>query len=107
LIHPDVIEPKLGFERQFVSAVRGFSWFGTMNDFGRFWEARNAVQVASEWQGGKLVVRLDAPTPIEGLTLTPPSGLHPVSGQPLVREAREQSVVLGKVAGSATVEFTR
>lgn len=107
LIHPDVVEPKLGFERQFVAGVRDFSWFGTLNDFGSWWAARNAVEISSERRGGRLVVRLTAPSPIEGLALAPPAGMHPVAGQPLVRGASEQWVVLGRLEGAATVEFTR
>jgi len=107
LIHPDVVEPKLGFEKQFVEGVRAFSWFGTLDELGRWWSARDSMRVASEWRGGKLAVRLEAPYPIDGLTLAPPAGMHPVPGQALVRGASERSTVLGRLEGAATVEFVR
>jgi peptidoglycan/xylan/chitin deacetylase (PgdA/CDA1 family) len=107
LIHPDTVEPKLGFEKDFVANVKDFSWFGTISEFGRWWAARNALLVDSAWEGGKLIVRIRGPMPIEGLTLTPPAGLRAEPGQRLVKETNDQSVVLGKIEGSAEVVFVR
>jgi len=107
LIHPDVVEPKLGFEKKFVAGIRDFSWFGTMSDYGRWWEARNEVQIDSHWQDGKLIAHIDAPAPIEGLTLTPPAGMVPAAGQPLVKISGEHAVVLGELSGRVDVVFVR
>jgi hypothetical protein len=105
LIHPDVIEPKLGFEKQFVAGVKDFAWFGTIADFGHWWEARNDVRLGSRWQDDKLVVRIDAPRAIAGLTLTPPAGMQAAPGQSLVAASTGQSVTLARIAGTVEITF--
>ena len=107
MIHPDVVEPKLGFEKQFVAGVKDFSWFGTMEEFGDWWAARNAVKISSRWQGGNLILHIDALKAIEGLTITPPAGVSAVPRQAIVKHADGQSVVLGKLSGGADIVFRR
>jgi len=106
LIHPDVVEPKLGFEKKFVASTKDFSWFGTIEDFGSWWTARDAVQIDSHWLDGKLIVHITSQLPIDGLTLTPPSGLHPSGEQPIIKAADSHNVVLGKLKGTVDIDFT-
>ncbi len=105
LIHPDIRGHKLAFEDRFIAAVKPFSWFGTLADYGRWWAARNAVELDPAWQDGRLVLRLSAPPPLDGLTLEVPAGLRldPARPQPPGAELRGDRLLLGRLAGAATV----
>ncbi len=56
LIHPDVVQPKLGFEARLIAAWRGRAWMGSLRDFGAWWAARDALDVDVAQQGGKWVL---------------------------------------------------
>ncbi len=75
LIHPDILGQKLEFERKFVDAVREGSWFGTLADFGAWWQARDSVEVDVISDGGTQKVHLVAKLPIKDLTLNIPRHL--------------------------------
>jgi hypothetical protein len=109
LIHPDILGHKLAFEREFIAAVKGFSWFGALGDYGEWWSARDQVQVDSEWQGDRLVVRLFAPKPLKGLTLEIPSGLRldPQNRQQTGAEMIGDRLLLGELEGMSVVSLIR
>lgn len=109
LIHPDILGHKLAFEREFIEAVREFSWFGSLGDYGAWWRARNEVQVDSQWQDDRLIVRLFSPKPLEGLTLEIPSGLRlgPQQGQQTGAEMIGGRVLLGPLQGLSVVSLMR
>ena len=109
LIHPDILGHKLAFERGFIEAVKDFSWFGALGDYGAWWSARNEVQVDAEWQGDRLMVRLFAPKPLKGLTLEIPSGLRlgPQHSQQTGAEMIGGRLVLGELEGTSVVSLVR
>jgi len=109
LIHPDILGHKLAFEREFIKAVKDFSWFGTLDDYGEWWSARNDVQVDSEWQDDRLLVRLFAPKPLKGLTLEIPSGLRldPQHGQQIGAQMIGDRLLLGQLQGMSVVSLIR
>ncbi len=74
LIHPNILDHKLAFEKGFVEGVRPSAWFGSVKEFGRWWAARNRVQldVAQGGRGG--TVTITTPEPVAGLTLEVPGG---------------------------------
>lgn len=72
LIHPNVLGPKLEFERGFYAALKARAWFGSMGEFGRFWAARNGASVDVKREGAQRTVTLVLPTRIDGLTLSVP-----------------------------------
>lgn len=37
LIHPNILDHKLGFEKGFVEGVRPYAWFGSVSQFGQWW----------------------------------------------------------------------
>ena len=82
LIHSNVVEPKLGFERGFVAGVKDRAWFGTADEFGRFWAARNAAGVDVARSGEQRVVTVTLPAAIDGLTVSTPAGWHFVRVEP-------------------------
>lgn len=74
LIHPDILDHKLDFERGFVEAVKDYSWFGSMREFGDWWSARNGIEMDVEHEGQ--LVKLTLPRKIKGLTLSVPAGMR-------------------------------
>jgi hypothetical protein len=82
LIHSNVVEPKLGFERGFVAGVKDRAWFGTADEFGRFWAARNAAGVDVARSGEQRVVTVTLPAAIDGLTVSTPARWHFVRVEP-------------------------
>jgi hypothetical protein len=74
LIHPNILDHKLEFEKRFVETVKSFAWFGSISQFGQWWSARNdmAVDVSREEDG--YVVTLQVPKPMVGLTVQVPGG---------------------------------
>jgi hypothetical protein len=109
LIHPDIVGPKLAFERGFVEAVKDFSWFGAVGDYGTWWSARNDVQIDAEWQGERLIIQLFAPKPVKGITLEVPSGLQldPQHRQSIGAKMIGDRVLLGQLQGMFVIRLVR
>lgn len=80
LIHTDVLDHKFEFERGFVAAVKPYSWFGSLREFGDWWSARNRVELDLDDNGR--TISLTLPDSIDGLTLSIPFGLQLVSTEP-------------------------
>jgi hypothetical protein len=72
LIHTDVAGAKLEFEKNLVEAVQEMSWIGSIDDFGKWWEARNSVSVDVVSSGRGKTVELNAPMELEGLAVQVP-----------------------------------
>lgn len=70
---PDPASAWLGFERRFCTAVKGRAWFGTVDEFGRFWAARNAAGVDVTRNGEQRIVTVTLPAAVDGLTLSTPA----------------------------------
>lgn len=108
LIHPNIVGHKLRFERELVDALRARAWFGTVSEFGQWWNARDAVEVdlmpavatADALPAAALRLHLHAPLPLSGLTLQLPAGRCPLP-TPLLRSCQDGKAVLGPLAGDA------
>ena len=74
LIHPNVLDHKLEFEKRFVEGVKPLAWFGSISELGQWWSARNEVALDISREGDTLVVMLQIPTSMEGLTVEVPPG---------------------------------
>lgn len=72
LIHPDVIDYKLKFEKEFIEGVKPISWLGSMSDFGDFWSARNKISLDITEDSNTKQINMHIPEPIYGITLTLP-----------------------------------
>jgi hypothetical protein len=104
LIHPNILDHKLDFEKQFYEAVKDWAWFGSMREFGDWWSARNALRVEVTAIGGRMMVSIDAPQRITGATLEVPGGwtLSPQAG---VRQDG-RTIMLEVVEGKRVLPFT-
>lgn len=74
LIHPNILDHKLVFEKGFVEGVRPYAWFGSVREFGRWWAARNQVEVDVTRDPTGMQVRMTVPQPMTGLTIEVPEG---------------------------------
>ncbi len=106
LIHSNVVEPKLSFERGFVAGVKARAWFGTVDEFGRFWGARNAAGVDVTRSGGQRVVTVTLPATVEGLTVSTPAWWRFVGVEPAgVVAAGPGKVTLGPAVNRVRLVF--
>ena len=103
LIHTDVTDHKLSFERGLVDALRQRAWFGTLREFGEFWSARDRATVDVVRTGTQLQVALAAPVPVSGLSLRVPAGYRVVSAVPreLSFAQNANQVVIDRLSGDA------
>lgn len=69
LIHPNITDEKLEFLRDIIPALEPFSWFGTLRQYGVWWEMRDQVSVDSRRSGDKVTLTITCPVEMRGLTL--------------------------------------
>lgn len=74
LIHPNMLGHKLAFEARLIEALAARAWIGAVEDFGRWWEARDHVEVDVLESPGGIRLAVTAPKPIDGLVLALPPG---------------------------------
>lgn len=109
LIHPNILDDKLEFARGIIQALKPDAWFGAVEDMGRWWSARDAVEIDVEARGDAAVVRLQAPQPIQDLAIEVPAGWtasRGVQGGPAFREIA-RGIVLDRLEGTAEITFRR
>jgi len=80
LLHPNEVDHKYRFLEQILPRLKPFAWFGTMNQYGSWWAARDKVEVDVLAQRGQIVLNVQAQEPIKDLVFELPTGLRPVSG---------------------------
>ena len=105
LIHPDIIDHKLEFEKRLVESLHQRAWFGSIREFGEFWAARDHVSVDIEHKDSQTRVSLNAPVQVAGLTLHLPVGYRVVSVEPreLTFTQIGAQVVIDKLSADATL----
>ncbi|MCH8543459.1 MAG: polysaccharide deacetylase family protein [Alcanivorax sp.] len=103
LVHPDVLDHKYRFLAQMIPALKGRAWFGTLREFGDWWRARDAVTVDMQRAGQQVLMRVNVPHVLDGLTLTLPSGLTPVAGLPVGAVVRNGQLLLPRVEGELRI----
>lgn len=108
LIHPNILDHKLAFEKGFVEGVRPYAWFGSVGEFGRWWAARNRVEVDVARDPTALRVTLQVPASMAGLTLEVPTGWEVARSGNSLRGMEQQGrvVTFPEVQGTHRVLFT-
>ena len=107
LIHPNILDHKLEFEKRFVEGVKPFAWFGSLSEFGRWWTARNDVSVDVDGQGNTHVLTLHIPTRMSGLTVeVPASWILDGRRAPSSAAQEGRTVTLHEAYGTTTLEFS-
>ena len=107
LIHPNILGHKFEFEKNFVAAVKEFSWFSSVSQFGDWWAARNKVEADVAADGRWRIVSLEIPVPLAGLTLRVPKSwtLTKDRRHTVVASQEAGAVVLREVEGSVKLVF--
>ncbi len=109
LIHPNILDHKLAFEKGFVKGVRPYAWFGSVGELGRWWAARNQVEIDVARDSATMRVTTIAPQPVAGLTIEVPKGwrLTLSSSFPKGTKQRRTIVTFSALQGTQTFQFTR
>ena len=103
LIHPNVLEEKMTFEQGLVNALKDKAWFGSLGEYGRWWEARDAAEADVFVQGQLRQVRLRLPQAVEELPLEVPADWTLQSGPGRIQGGQ---VLISAPAGEAVLTFT-
>ena len=109
LIHPNVLGYKLDFERRFIKHFKGKVWFATYAQFGDWWRARDAVQLDLSSAGNLQRLHINAPLPIDGLTLALAPDTQVESSIPAgaVRSQSGTHLVLARISGVVTLTLSK
>ena len=83
LIHPNVTAEKFAYERDLADSLKSYAWFGSVDQFGEWWAARDHVSVdAAPVDDSTTRLTIDPQMPIRSLAIQVPAGwtLTSVSG---------------------------
>ncbi len=107
LIHPDILDHKLEFQKGLVEALKGRAWFGSLREFGNWWTARDQIVWRIERAGTRRSLVLDLPQPISGLALHVPESYRLVKAEPQTVEVQavNHALVVKQASGRITLEF--
>lgn len=72
LTHPNITDHKLRFVETIADRWRGRAWMGTMEAFGEWWSARDALETDVIAQDGRWVLRAQTETGVQDVTVTLP-----------------------------------
>jgi len=107
LIHPNILDHKLDFQKRLVSALKDKAWFGTVREFGDWWTARDLISWEVEQDGNRRRLLLDAPQAIEELPLLLPRHYRLLRAEPEVATSSPspQVLILERLSGRLMLEF--
>lgn len=106
LTHPDVLDGKLRFLEEIIPAIEPFAWFGTLEQYGAWWAARDALEIDLVREGETLVVSIDAPAAVNGVTVTLPESWTPSGALPEGTTYSDGKLLLGPMKGDNEIRFT-
>lgn len=107
LIHPNILDHKLDFQKRLVAALKDRAWFGSLRDFGNWWVARDQMTWHVERNGTRRTLLLDAPQPVNDLPLQLPKHYRLVKTTPetVTTPAGNQTLLVKKASGRLLLEF--
>ena len=104
LIHTETTGDKLEFQRQLVDAIAGISHFSTVDDFGDWWAARDALEFDVITTGANRQLRLSSNQMLRGLTLELPAGWRYAGGLDGSRQV-DNRLVLAPFTGDVSLQI--
>jgi len=105
LIHAETTGEKLEFVQEYIDRFSDTAWFGTVSDFGDWWQVRdNTSYRIDTLSDSEKVIHLDVADEITGLTLELPEGWTYTSGIPDSSQ-RGNRLSLGMISDNATAVF--
>ena len=107
LVHPNILGHKLDFVRGFTKALQSSAWFGSVEDFGSWWAARDDVDLDVSRDGDTVTVQLATRSAVHDLTIEIPShwSLQKPNVAALELKERPGAVTIGTLQGNATLSF--
>jgi len=72
LIHPDILDHKLAFERALIAAWKDRAWMPDLDQFGTWWRARDQADLDLQDGPSGPLLSIDAPSPLENLAVLLP-----------------------------------
>ncbi len=113
LIHPNVIDEKLSFQRNLITAIKPYSWFGSLREFGDWWSARDKIEwdmaeKTSSADSAQTVV-LNIPVRIDGLAITLPNDARLLSVEPATIKTTQsgRSLIIERAEGTVTLRLSK
>jgi len=109
LIHPNITDKKLSFEEDYIKAFKGKAWFGTIGDFGQWWEARDNIELDVSNDGNVLTIDLSIPKKIRGFNIDVPVGYNLVGVSPNTYDTRlsDGNLLFTEVQGNVRIVYSR
>jgi hypothetical protein len=106
LVHTDSVDHKLDFTRSFIAEFKDTAWFGTVGDYGQWWQARESVELDVQSSGTPQQRRilLTANGSIAGLTLLLPAGWR-YSGGVDGSSQNGDRLIVGEFADNAVINI--
>jgi len=102
LIHTETTGEKLEFVQEYIDRFSDTAWFGTVSDFGDWWQVRdNTSYRIDTLSDSEKVIHLDVADEITGLTLELPEGWTYTRGIPGSSQ-RGNRLSLGMISDNAT-----
>lgn len=107
LIHPDILDHKLEFQKGFVKAMKPYAWFGSVRQFGDWWSARDRVDIDVVLKENEYHVMLNIPASVNGLVVNVPEVWRLTRTVPdNIRVVQNQNdVILENVKGKIEIVF--
>lgn len=107
LIHPDVLDHKFEFQKQFTEAFKEDAWFPSLIEYGSWWTARQAIEVDVKDLGQRKQVVIESPRPIQGLNLAIPEGWKFIGSNPSTLQVSQgnKDCVINELAGHVELLF--
>ena len=107
LIHPNVLDHKLDFQKRLVAALKNRAWFGSLRDFGAWWTARDQITWQVQYEGRRRTLLLESPQPISDLVLQLPKHYRLVKTTPetVTTPSAGSSLLISKITGPLKLEF--
>lgn len=106
LIHTDVLDHKLAFEKGFVAEFKDRAWFGTVAGFGQWWTVRDsAILLVESVDEQSRRVQITTHGEIDGLSIRVPSNWT-YSGGLEGSQQQDDVLVLGAFVGHTQLLFS-
>lgn len=107
LIHPNVLDHKLDFQKRLVAALKNRAWFGSLRDFGAWWTARDQITWQVQYEGRRRTLLLESPQPISDLVLQLPKHYRLVKTTPetVTTPSAGSSLLISKITAPLKLEF--
>jgi hypothetical protein len=90
LIHPDILDHKFAFEQKLIQRWKARAWMPDLDEFGRWWRARDEADIDVVPQGAGWSLEVNAPEALQNLTV-------------LLPKSRQGQLRLNGVSGHASV----